>query len=118
MRRNMVNNTPGLLEDAMGAYGYVDSQTLKERIVFIQQWMQEKDIAKHYPGEHFETLGMDLTPQFKIELAKKAEKVTQKLLNAGDLEWLSAKYIVNQNLDTQSLSETTKRVVKGAAIFC
>ncbi len=91
MRKFQVNGNTGLTADVLGMYGYYDQQRLAEHIAFINQYMEEKNIAKHFPGVTWQELEMDLTDDFKKALLIKAEIFAKKKAGASDLTWELAK---------------------------
>lgn len=91
MRKFQVNGNPGLVDDVLGGYGHYDEKRLAEYIVFMNQYMEEKNIARHFPGVHWQELEMGLTDDFKNELLRKAEMFAKKKIGASTLTWELAK---------------------------
>ncbi len=118
MREFQVINNLGFTEDAIGSYQQLDEQGLQEKMEFIAQYAVEKDIAKHYPGQFFHELKMNLTGEFKKALSEKAEKLYRNKFNAnGGLSWIAATKMANHSILPKDLPTELQHVIQCAKVF-
>lgn len=124
MREFQLKKNSSLAADALGGYGYFDQERLAEKIEYLCI-CQEKDIAKHFPGQHWNTLQMNLTEDFKKKLTNKAESIIQKKAHAGPLTWMLAKKIAQYSnpseekfiMNINNIPDALKNIIEYAKTF-